>query len=174
MSCVMCHLSPATCHLSHAYFFLNGQSGGASWWRVCYQRGLPRLVLVFTPSSVKFFSPSLILPPQVEIYKSIGPFLYRQKAKAFVSYSGVEWPLIRTQTRSPLYSLGPQALSLSAPLQSLHTTESAPYTVQLELFSPPLLFLPLTKHSFPEPTKHVAGGSCSHKDRAMGLDTTPQ
>ena len=29
------------CHVSHIYFFL--QSGGASWWRVCYQRGLPRL-----------------------------------------------------------------------------------------------------------------------------------
>ena len=24
---------------------INEQSGGASWWRVCYQRGLPRLVL---------------------------------------------------------------------------------------------------------------------------------
>ena len=23
-----------------------GQSGGASWWRVCYQRGLPRLVFL--------------------------------------------------------------------------------------------------------------------------------
>ena len=23
-----------------------GQSGGASWWRVCYQRGLPRLVFM--------------------------------------------------------------------------------------------------------------------------------
>ena len=26
-----------------------GQSGGASRWRVCYQRGLPRLVLGQTP-----------------------------------------------------------------------------------------------------------------------------
>ena len=23
-----------------------GRSGGASWWRVCYQRGLPRLVFI--------------------------------------------------------------------------------------------------------------------------------
>ena len=25
----------------------NWQSGGASWWRVCYQRGLPRLVEIY-------------------------------------------------------------------------------------------------------------------------------
>ena len=28
----------------------NGQSGGASRWRVCYQRGLPRLVYVYLKS----------------------------------------------------------------------------------------------------------------------------
>ena len=33
VSCVTCPGSPVTC-----------QIGGASWWRVCYQRGLPRLV----------------------------------------------------------------------------------------------------------------------------------
>ena len=64
MSPVMCHLSHVTCDLSHGIFFLYiktkiyiyiyiyifypsekiGQSGGASWWRVSYQRGLPRLV----------------------------------------------------------------------------------------------------------------------------------
>ena len=26
-----------------------GQSGGASWWRVCYQRGRPRLVYYALP-----------------------------------------------------------------------------------------------------------------------------
>ena len=50
--------SPVTCHRSnflfyiliYIFFFLLflrkkiGQSGGASQWRVCYQRGLPRLV----------------------------------------------------------------------------------------------------------------------------------
>ena len=55
LSHVTCHLSPVTCHLSpvtcHMYFFFNfslfflsykkiGQSGGASRWRVCYQRGI--------------------------------------------------------------------------------------------------------------------------------------
>ena len=55
MSRVMCHVSPVTCHLSpvtcHMFFcFLfykkkMVKSAGASWWMVCYQRGLPRLVL---------------------------------------------------------------------------------------------------------------------------------
>ena len=60
MSCVTCHVSHVTCHMSratchvahvmchmssvtcHIYFFW--QSGEAYRWRVCFQRGLPRLV----------------------------------------------------------------------------------------------------------------------------------
>ena len=58
VSCVMCHVSPVTCQQKklHIYFdFLFypsekiGQSCGASRWRVCYQRGLPRLI--FTGSA---------------------------------------------------------------------------------------------------------------------------
>ena len=59
VSPVMCHLPCVTCHLSHKrkinFFYLKkkkktsfkkiGQCGGASQGRVCYQRGLPRLVL---------------------------------------------------------------------------------------------------------------------------------
>ena len=45
MSHVMCHVSCVTCHVSYIYFFLL-QNGGASWWRVCYQRGRPRLVFI--------------------------------------------------------------------------------------------------------------------------------
>ena len=56
---VTCHMSPVKCHMSHVKkklhffvcFFLHkkiGQSGGASRWRVCYQRGLPHLALVDT------------------------------------------------------------------------------------------------------------------------------
>ena len=37
-SCVTCHMS---CVI---YIFFSLQNGGASLWRVCYQRGLPRLV----------------------------------------------------------------------------------------------------------------------------------
>ena len=40
MSRIMCHMSRVTCHMS--FFFC----GEAYRWRVCYQRGLPRLVIV--------------------------------------------------------------------------------------------------------------------------------
>ena len=51
MSCVTCHVSRVTCHVSHVtdhfiYFFFFGQSGEAYRLRVCYQRGLPRLVIL--------------------------------------------------------------------------------------------------------------------------------
>ena len=51
----VCHMSHVMCHVSHVkcqgvtffclfFLFLIGLICGASWWRVCYQRGLPRLV----------------------------------------------------------------------------------------------------------------------------------
>ena len=42
------HVSCVTCHKSHVtiIIFVFGQSGEAYRWRVCYQRGLPRLVLL--------------------------------------------------------------------------------------------------------------------------------
>ena len=57
MSRVTCPLSPVTCHMSPVTCPKNiGQSGGASRWRVCYQRGLTRLVFedntIQPPSSV--------------------------------------------------------------------------------------------------------------------------
>ena len=47
VSHVTCHVSHVTCHMSQFYliFFFFGQSGEDYWWRVCNQRGLPRLVL---------------------------------------------------------------------------------------------------------------------------------
>ena len=48
MSHFTCHLSYITSQVSHVthFFFLFFllESGGVSFWRVCYQRGLPRLV----------------------------------------------------------------------------------------------------------------------------------
>jgi hypothetical protein len=42
----MRHMSRITCHVSHVFFlFFFGQRGEAHRGRVCYQRGLPRLVL---------------------------------------------------------------------------------------------------------------------------------
>ena len=43
VSRVICHMSHVTCHIFYFIFFF-GQSGEAYRWRVCYQRGLPRLV----------------------------------------------------------------------------------------------------------------------------------
>ena len=53
VSHVKCHQSHVTCHVSHVrllllyiyIFIFFGQSGEASQGRVCFQRGLPRLVL---------------------------------------------------------------------------------------------------------------------------------
>ena len=47
---VMCHILCVTCHILCVMFhnFISnffGQNGRASWWRVCYQQGLPRIVL---------------------------------------------------------------------------------------------------------------------------------
>ena len=43
MSGVTCQVSRVRCHMSYIYIFFL-QSDWASRWRVCYQRGLPRLV----------------------------------------------------------------------------------------------------------------------------------
>ena len=51
VSCVPCYVYRVTCHIWKIYILTNllfsiffGQIGEASWWRVCYHWGLPRLV----------------------------------------------------------------------------------------------------------------------------------
>ena len=47
VSLVICHMLNVTRHMSQVKFFLYffcGESVGVSWWKVCYQRGLPCLV----------------------------------------------------------------------------------------------------------------------------------
>ena len=54
VSCVLCHMPHVNCHVLHItkkciyIFFLSfsGQRIGGIWWRVCYYRGLPRIVLI--------------------------------------------------------------------------------------------------------------------------------
>ena len=52
VSRVTCHVSPVTCCVSHVtifiyyYYYFFAQSGEASLWRVCYQRGLSCLVVI--------------------------------------------------------------------------------------------------------------------------------
>ena len=61
MSHVTCPVSRVTCHVSLFFsssFF--GPSGGAYWWRVCYQRSLPRLVFDTEGSYCKTFQSRII------------------------------------------------------------------------------------------------------------------
>ena len=44
VSQVRYHVSGVTCHIFFLFFYFFLQIGWASLWRVCYQRGLPRLV----------------------------------------------------------------------------------------------------------------------------------
>ena len=68
-----CHKSPVTCHMSKDFFYIffikgfyfvplkkNKKSGGASRWRVCYQRGLPRAVFIdiLEKRDIQLLSPS--------------------------------------------------------------------------------------------------------------------
>ena len=59
VSCVRCQVSHVMCHAWHFFFFFFRQSGGASRWRVCYQRGLPRLVLQYTLVAIPNCTPLL-------------------------------------------------------------------------------------------------------------------
>ena len=75
MSCVTCHMLQFLLLLFFLFYFF-WPNGEASWWRVCYQRGLPRVVLQSStlhlqplallapcpPASCFFSSYSLILP----------------------------------------------------------------------------------------------------------------
>ena len=50
MSCVTCHMALAICFL----LFFSWQNGGASRWRVCYQWGLPCLVIYYIKLSLLY------------------------------------------------------------------------------------------------------------------------
>ena len=65
VSGVRCQVSGIRCQASDFFFFFLlffllffiGQSGEASWWRVCYHRGLPRAAVGhFSNVNFKFFS----------------------------------------------------------------------------------------------------------------------
>ena len=63
VSRVTCHMSHNTCHMSlvkYVFFFLF-LSGEAYRWRVCYQRGLPRLVLVLLVNFWVFIKDKFLL-----------------------------------------------------------------------------------------------------------------
>ena len=116
VSNVMCHMSHVTCHMSHVMCHMshvrchmskvkkekkkkekrekNLQSGGASRWRVCYQRGLPGLV--FSPyiqfSIKNIDSPLLpLLGPFIEsvaFYCLVRKFFLSRQYNAKLSING--------------------------------------------------------------------------------------
>ena len=73
VSHVMCHVSRVTCRMScvRCNNKKNGQSGGASWSRVCYQRSLPHLVLIRKPWQV-WPGKAGLSKKQVAIYRKSG------------------------------------------------------------------------------------------------------
>ena len=73
MSCVTCHVSHVTCHMScvtcnYYYFIFFGQSCEAYRWRVCYQRGLPRLVIDHIPCRASYFTDIFSFLPCVKVF----------------------------------------------------------------------------------------------------------
>ena len=58
VSRVTCHVSPVTCNFYLFKKIYNWQHGGDSHWRVCYQRGLPRLVFKQLSSKSTPYKPS--------------------------------------------------------------------------------------------------------------------
>ena len=87
MSRVTCHVSRVTCQVSGVRWqvsfvrwcvlfclFLILQSGGASRWRVCYQRGLPRLVFTDLESQQPGFSEFVKLLGVQNILGAVLPF----------------------------------------------------------------------------------------------------
>ena len=70
-------VSHVTCHMSFVHFFL--QSGRVSLWRVCYQRGLPRLVF-------RLFLIKNALIPHTYLFQHVG--IEREKTFCGVSRNG--------------------------------------------------------------------------------------
>ena len=85
VSGVICQVSGVRCRVSGVIFlFFLGQSGGASRWRVCYQRGQPRLVcmrlfhifcsiyICFMSGSVRLHTPaSKLMTLMLHFFKTV-------------------------------------------------------------------------------------------------------
>ena len=81
VSRVKCQVSGVTCIFSFFSLFF-GQSGGASWWMVCYQPGLPRLV---QQRYIYLFYPSHI--SREYLFQSTVVSIYRLTKSGFLTLS---------------------------------------------------------------------------------------
>ena len=77
-------MSGVTCQVSHVIFnkkeLKKIESGEASWWRVCYQQGLPHLVYLQIMKTFKDFGKNLIEHEIKNMPSSIFKNLVKSKA----------------------------------------------------------------------------------------------
>ena len=87
MTHVTCHLSPVTCHMSHVFFsfIFFGKSSEASQGRVCYQRGLPRLVSTNSALCLYTWQTFYLVFPQYHCILSVTLCVTWYKSLYFIS-----------------------------------------------------------------------------------------
>ena len=93
----MFHVSGVTCQVSgvscNFIIFFFGKSGGASRRRVCYQRGLPRLVLILFQNFLEIY----------QFFKNTFPVIFNYFASNYqhwpntFQYFPISFPLLTTQ-----------------------------------------------------------------------------
>ena len=116
LPCVTCHVSHVRCHVSGVRCHVScvtciiiiffGKSGGASRWRVCYQRGPPRLVLyVLYYFKKKWLNEKATISVLLNVYSDITLRLYSKSLHfSFVIYVFF-WPIVLYLTSRFLHTL---------------------------------------------------------------------
>ena len=95
MSCFTCQVSHVRCQVSHVILLIIffGKSGGASRRRVCYQRGLPRLVLILFQNFLEIY----------QFFKNTFSVIFNYFASNYqhwpntFQYFPISFPLLTTQ-----------------------------------------------------------------------------
>ena len=117
MSHFIYHMSYVTCHMSCVTIFLFGLSGGASWWRVCYQQDIPRLVFFYFTSYYYYYSEVKLINHKkilTEKLWQVSEFalsaqkmvkIYKQKQK-LVYTTHCWWVLVKISSSILLYIVG--------------------------------------------------------------------
>ena len=144
----MCHVSRVTCHVSRVtcrmFFFIYFlffyptkffKSGGAHRWRVCYQRGLPRLVSQASLLPLPLYYKPHPLPHYLSINSLTPPTTSSLQAS----------PLLPTTSALSLVCVSrvPQVAECSQQVSILHILLSL-----IQHFSAPFHLLRFFPHSF--------------------------
>ena len=160
---VICHISPVTCHVSYVTcnFLYNekksGQSGGASRWRVCYQRGLPYLVGLYTESGEPYPSEGSTKPNWGNVPKVLNSFGIRdvlwtvlQSVEYVVCLLAITDPATTSPVPARLLLLvpllpAPAPVTLAPPTPCPRPRYSGSSHSSLSPPSPPLLHWPVAQ-----------------------------